>query len=143
MQLKQLVLTLSVASVAILSQPLNAQQASPVSKPPTTSRSQVKIERDDFIKSHRWDPVIDDWVLKPEFEPPAGMKDRAQIKKERNEFLKNNRWDPVTDDWVPLAKPRVISNISRDQIKREAREFLRTHEWDIANEVWMDKRKTR
>jgi hypothetical protein len=121
----------------------HAQQATTVPGTSATTRAQVKIEREEFIKSHRWDPVIDDWALKPGYEPPVGVKDRAQVREERNEFLKNNRWDPVTDDWVPLSKPRVITRLSRDQVKRETREFLRTHEWDVANEVWMDKRKRR
>lgn len=140
MQLKQLVLTLSVASAALLSQQLYAQQASPDSKPTTTSRSQVKIERDEFIKSHRWDPVIDDWALKPEFEPPAGIKDRNQIRKERDDFLKKNRWDSTMNQWIPLEKPRLISSLSREQVRRETREFMRTHVWDTSLEIWSPKR---
>ncbi len=125
--------------LTLTSNHLQAQQAQSTS----TTRSQVKMERDEFIKSHRWDPVTDNWVLKPEFEPPAQMKERAAVRRERDEFLKNNRWDPVTDSWIPLVKPRVFSQLSREEVKRETREFLRTHEWDSTTEAWTLKSKTR
>ncbi|MCE2691283.1 MAG: hypothetical protein LW862_15905 [Rubrivivax sp.] len=101
------------------------------------------MEREEFVKSHRWDQATETWVLKEGFEPPAPMKGRAEVLKERDEFLKNNRWDPASGNWTPLAQPRVISQLSREQVKRETREFLRTHEWDEVTEIWTLKRKIR
>ncbi len=78
------VLRLSTLMICLAGLGAHAQQATTVPGTSATTRAQVKIERDEFIKSHRWDPVIDDWALKPGYEPPVGMKDRAQIKEERN-----------------------------------------------------------
>jgi hypothetical protein len=143
MQQKTLVLMLSAAILALAGHSSHAQQATPSATPAPQTRAQVKMEREDFVKSHRWDPMNETWVLKPGFEPPAPMKGRAEVLKERDAFLKNNRWDVTTGSWIPLVQPRVISQMSRDQVRRETREFLRTHEWDEAAEAWIALRRTR
>ena len=141
MQQRPLVLMLSATILALAGHYAQAQPAASTTAAAPTTRAQVKMERDEFIKSHRWDATSETWVLKPEFEPPADMKGRAQVRQERDDFLKNHRWDAVSEEWVPLTKPRVISQLSRDQIRRETREFLRTHEWDAVAETWSRKRK--
>jgi hypothetical protein len=137
MQQKQLALMLSATILALAGHYAQAQQTPSAATPSATTRAQVKMERDEFIKSHQWDPVHETWILKPEFEPPAAMKGRAQVRKERDEFLKNNRWDAAANSWIPLVKPREISQLSREQVRKETQQFLRTHEWDTAAEAWV------
>jgi hypothetical protein len=143
MQQKPLVLLLSAAILALAGHPSQAQQATSSATPAPLTRAQVKMERDEFIKTHRWDEASESWVLKQGVEPPAPMKGRAEVLKGRDDFLKNNRFDATTGSWVPLAQPRVISQLSRDQVRKETREFLRTHEWDEAAEAWVARRKIR
>ena len=143
MQQRQLALMLSATILALVGHHVQAQQAAATATPAPLTRAQVKMDRDEFIKSHRWDENSETWVLKQGFEPPAPMKGRAEVLKERNEFLKNNRWDATTGNWIPLVQPRVISQLSREQVRKETREFIRTHEWDEAAEAWTLKRKVR
>ena len=104
------------------------------------TRAQVRIERDEFMRTHTWDPVVDNWVLKHEFEAPEGHMTRSEVVAERNRFLKANRWDPVEEKWVPLrAQPRELSAMSRDEMKRETIEFMRTHEWDNQFSTWRER----
>ena len=140
MQQKTLVLMLSATILALAGHPSQAQPAASAPAPAAVTRAQVKMERDEFIKSHRWDTGSETWVLKQGFEPPGPMKGRAEVRKERDEFLKNNRWDASANTWIPLVKPREISQLSRDQVRKETQQFLRTHEWDTAAEVWILKR---
>lgn len=115
-------------------------QTSPRPSEPGLTRAQVKMERAEFLKSHRWDPASDTWVLRPGFEPPEGAKTRAQIKAERDEFLSKHRWDEAQGDWVPRAgAPRVMSSLSRAQVKAETVQFMKTHRWDEAKEEWVDR----
>jgi hypothetical protein len=143
MQQKHLVTMLTAATLALAGHHVQAQQAAATATPAPLTRAQVKMEREDFIKSHRWDEASETWVLKEGFEPPAPMKGRAEVRKERDEFLRNNRWDTATGRWIPLVQPRVMAQLSRDQVKKETREFLRTHEWDEATEAWTLKRRSR
>ena len=143
MQQKHLVIMLCAATLALAGHHVQAQQAAATATPAPLTRAQVKMEREDFIKSHKWDADNETWVLKPEYEPPGQMKGRAEVRKERDEFLRNNRWDTATETWVPLVQPRVVSQLSREQMRKETREFLRTHEWDTVTEAWIMKRKRR
>jgi len=143
MQQKTLVLMLSVAILALAGHSSQAQQAKSSAASVPLTRAQVKMDRDEFIKSHRWDEPSETWVLKQGFEPPAPMKGRAEVRKERDEFLSKNRWDAATGNWIPLSQPRVISQLSREQVRRETREFLRTHEWDEVTEAWTLRRAIR
>lgn len=105
--------------------------------PAPLTREQVKMERDEFLKTHRYDNLADNWVMKPEFEAPAGVKTREQVKAERNEFLRHNRYDETTSSWVPLkGSVAPVSTKSRAQVREETRQFMRTHRWNEAKEVW-------
>lgn len=116
----------------------NAQGASEKASA-TMTREQVKMERDEFLKTHRYDTDYDTWVLKPGAEPPAGMKSRAEVKEARNEFLRNNHWDEATSTWVSLkGAPREMSTLSREQVRSETRQFNRTHRWDDASSSWVE-----
>jgi hypothetical protein len=104
------------------------------------SRAQVKMERDEFLRTHRWDEASETWVLKAGIEPPSGVKSRAEMKAERDKFLSNNRWDDAKNAWVPLkGEPRDIGTMSKEQVRAEARQFMRSHRWDEASETWVEK----
>lgn len=116
----------------------NAQSAGDKAGAPLT-RAQVKMERDEFMKSHQYDPAAENWVLKPGFEAPAGMKSREQVKAERDEFIKTHKYDPAAETWVPL-KGAPKSTMSREQVRNEARQFVRTHSWDPVTDTWVEKK---
>jgi hypothetical protein len=142
MQQRHIALMLSATIVALTGHHSQAQTAA-TNAATATTRAQVKMERDEFLKSHRWDSMSENWVLKQDFEPPAPLKTRVEVLKERDEFLKRNRWDSATGEWINLPQPRTLSNLTREQVRRETREFLRTHEWDEVAEAWISKRKAR
>ena len=131
-----LALGLLLASSVTLS---NAQSAPEASAAPLT-RAQVKMERDEFLKSHTYDSATETWLVKKGFEPPVGMKTRAEIKAERDEFLRNNRYDAATETWIPLkGQPRDMGTMTRAQVREETRQFIRTHTWDDIKGVWVDR----
>lgn len=104
------------------------------------TRAQVRIERNEFMRTHTWDASVDNWVLKHEFEAPEGHMTRAEVIAERNRFLKTHRWDSADEKWIPLrTQPRELSALSRDEVRRETLEFVRTHEWDNVDGVWREK----
>ena len=134
MQIASLVLGLLLGATGGV---VNAQSVGAQAEASNT-REQVKMDRDEFLKTHRWEG--DNWVLKPGFEAPAGMKSRAEMKAERNEFLRNNRWEQATSSWVPLnAQPRDISTLTRAQMRAETAEFQRTYKWDEVTQTWVQK----
>lgn len=103
------------------------------------TREAVKMERDEFYKTHQYDPKTDNWVLKPGYEPPAGKKSRAEVKAERDEFYKTHKYDPKTDIWVTLTTPRDTSKLTREQVRAETAHFYRTHSYDPVNDTWVEK----
>ena len=115
-----------------------AQAAASAAAPVT--RAQVKMETAEFLKTHRWDEVNENWVLKSGVEAPAGVKTRAEIKAETNQFLRNNRWDETSSSWVSLKeKPRDLSTMTRAQVRAETSRFVRTHTFDEATQTWVDR----
>jgi hypothetical protein len=135
-----LVLALAFGCIGMGAQ---AQKVAAASLEPLT-RVQVKMERDEFLKTHRWDEPTDMWMLRAGVEPPVGVMSRADVKSARDTFLSNNRWDESRGGWVPLrTAPRVLSNLSREQVRLETRQFLRTHRWDEATSVWTEKTPAR
>lgn len=108
----------------------------------TPTRAQVKMERDEFLRSHRWDAVAENWVLRPEFDAPTGMKSRAEVKAGRDEFLRSNRWDELAGTWVSLKdQPRNLSTMSREQLRAETKQFVHTHRWDELAGSWVDQKQ--
>lgn len=106
------------------------------------TREQIKKERDEFIKTHRYDSETDNWVLRKEYEPPASMKTRAQVKAERDEFIKTHKYDYATDSWVPLnGEPKGTQ--TRAQVRAEAAQFLRTHTWNDIESSWVENKGVR
>lgn len=117
----------------------NLVSAQTTAAPAPLTREQVKMEREEFMKSHSYDAASDNWVLKPGFEAPAGVKTREQVKAERDEFLRNNRYDEATSTWVPLkGSVAPASAKTRQQVREETRLFLRTHRWDEVNQIWQE-----
>lgn len=114
-----------------------AQTDSPAAMPLT--REQVKRERDEFIRTHRYDTASENWVLKEGMEPPKSMKTRAEVKAERDAFLRSHRYDQASEMWVPIEKPRDRSTLTREQVREETRQFLRTHSWDPVKDTWVAK----
>jgi len=103
------------------------------------TREQIKMERDEFVRTHRYDPHTENWVMKPGFEAPTGVKTREQVRAERDEFLRKNRFDYVSGSWIPLkGSTGPESTKTRAQIREETRQFMRTHQWDTAKEVWLE-----
>jgi hypothetical protein len=118
----------------------SAQMATPSTAAGPLTRAEVKMERDEFLKSHRWDEQTDMWVLKSGYEPPAGVMSRDQVKAQRDVFLSNNRWDESAGSWVPMKPgPRVLSTLTREQVKAETVQFLKTHRWDESSSTWLEK----
>ena len=123
---------------------LSNAQSTPEAAAAPLSRSQVKMERDEFLKSHTYDSATETWLVKKGFEPPVGMKTRAEIKAERNEFMRNNRYDSTTETWISLkGQPRDISGLTREQVREETRQFVRTHTWDDVKGAWVERVLTR
>lgn len=117
-----------------------AQAQTTVAKPDAgLTRTQAKMERDEFLKTHRYDTGTENWVLKSGVEPPTGVKSRAEIKAMRDEFLRNNRYDNATETWVPIkAEAAKTSTKSRREVKEETLRFVRTHHWDEVTEGWVE-----
>jgi hypothetical protein len=117
--------------------PLQAQTMTDKQAAPMT-RQQVKMERDEFLKLHRYDAANEEWILRSNMDPPAGMKTRAQVRAEKDEFLKMHKFDSVSETWVPLqGAPKPT--LSRAEVRAETAQFMKTHEWDEINERWVDK----
>ncbi len=131
---------LSALTAGVLAISGLAQAQTTVAKSETTlTRGQVKIERDEFLKTHRYDSATENWVLKSGIEPPPGIKSRAEIKAQRDEFLRNNRYDTATEAWVPVKGDATkTSTKSRRDVKEETLHFVRTHHWDDVTETWVE-----
>ena len=128
-------LSLLIGSVAFNTHAATAAAGAPAA-PPT--RNQVRMERDEFLRTHQWNETSDVWTLKSGVLPPAGVKSRTGVKAARDEFLRNNKWDESAGGWRPLkAAPRDIGGMSREQVRAKARSVMRTHTWDEATEAWV------
>ena len=127
-----------VAGVLAISGLAQAQTTA-VKPEPTLSRDQVKMERNEFLKTHRFDTATENWVLKSGVEPPAGIKSRSEIKALRDEFLSNNRFDTATETWAPIkGETSKVSTKSRREVREETLNFVRTHHWDDVTETWTE-----
>lgn len=116
-----------------------AQTPAPAAPAAPLTRAEVKMERAEFLKTHRWDVRTDTYVLREHVTPPAGMKTRAEIKAERDDFLSKHRWEGE-NGWVRIAAaPRDVSTVPREQIRAETAQFLKTHRWDEENDRWIER----
>jgi hypothetical protein len=132
-----------VLCTPLIAMPLSTQaQPAAQATPAPLSRMQVKMERDEWFKTHHWEEITEQWVLNRDVEPPMGVKSRIEVKAQRNAFLQNNRWDESRGGWIPLNNaPRSLSKMSRKQIRDETRQFVRTHHFDEPTGLWVDTSK--
>jgi hypothetical protein len=63
------------------------------------TRAEVKAERDEFLRTHRYDQTSDAWVAA---ETPRNMSTmtRAQVRDETRQFLRTHQWDDNASAWV-------------------------------------------
>ncbi|MCW7538555.1 hypothetical protein OOT46_11950 [Aquabacterium sp. A7-Y] len=135
-----LIATLLASCLALTLSPVSARTAGEDTAA-GPSRVQVKMERDEFLRTHRWDDASATWVLKSGVEPPQGVKSRAEMKAERDEFLKGHRWDDRSSSWKPIGgSPPPTSTLSREQRRADTQRFMNTHRWDEQNQVWIERR---
>ena len=109
-----LALALAAAGGSALAQNAGTAATAAAAAVPVT-RAQVKIDTAEFRRTHRWDVMSENWVLRDEFEAPVGVKSRAEVRAETVAFLRLNRWDEATDSWIALkTKPREMSTLAFD-----------------------------
>jgi hypothetical protein len=134
-----------LAALAVLALAGAAPQAwsQTVASAAPAPRAQVKMDRDEFLRTHRWDPLSDVWSLNPGMAPPAGVMPRADVMAARETYLSTHRWDDARG-WRPLVSgSRNLSALTRDQVRLETRQFMRTHRWDETTEEWLAVRPVR
>jgi hypothetical protein len=140
---------LAVAAAASIA--LGAQAQMPAMAPTTTApanpaamhgesphRMQMKMDRDEFLRTHVWSESTGYWNLKDDVDLPMGVKSRADVKADRDQFLRNNRWS-ATEGWVPTRAARNLSTMSRAEVRADTARFLTTHRWDEATSTWTEK----
>jgi hypothetical protein len=112
-----------------------AQATSPPAAAAT--RSEMRMERDEFLKTHKYDEATSDWIPNTPFKSESS---RADVKTARDRFLSTNRWDEANDDFTPMAETsRNWGSMSREDRKMETMQFVRTHMWDNASSKWVKK----
>jgi hypothetical protein len=99
----------------------------------------VKMDRSEFLKTHRWDARTEAYVLRDNVQPPSGVKTRSEIKAERDEFLANHRWEG-SNGWVrSRPEPRTPSTLPREQVRNDTAQFMKTHRWDEETDSWVER----
>jgi len=102
------------------------------------SREQVKMDRDAFLKTMRWDELTGQWVLKSGMEPPAGVLSRTEVIAMREKFLTMHSWNEA-QGWIPLKEPRDMSKLSREQVNMETLRFLMMYRFEELSGQWVSK----
>ncbi len=112
--------------------------AQTTSKPSTpATRAEVRMERDEFLKTHKYDETNSDWTPNTPFKSEYS---RADVKVARDKFLSTHRWDEANDDFTPMVETRRnMSTVSPEVRKMETMQFVRTHMWDNASSAWVKK----
>lgn len=129
--MKAIPLGLALCAALMFGAPTHAQTAAATATTAPLTRTEIKMDAVEFLKTHRWDDNASVWVMKGEVDAPAGVKSREQVKAERDAFLSANRWDNRTSTWEPLkAGPRDLGTMTRAQVAAETKQFLATHTFD-------------
>ncbi len=103
----------------------------------SATRAEVRMERDEFLKTHKYDDTNSEWTPNLPFKSEYS---RADVKMARDKFLSTNRWDEANDDFTPMVEtPRNMSTVSPEVRKMETMQFMRTHMWDNASSAWVKK----
>ena len=113
--------------------------ASALAQGSSTTRAQIKMDRDTFLSMARWDESGGTWVLKDNMAMPAGVPSSEEVKAMRDTFLSMNAWSEA-NGWVPVkGGPRDMSKLTREQVKAEGVAFLKTHRFDESTSTWLAK----
>jgi hypothetical protein len=134
---------LALAASALISGSAFAQLPSKGDKTESSSATQattgmrLKMDRNEFLKTHRWDEARGAWMMQKEVQPPEGVMSRAEVKAARNSFLSKNRWDETAGGWRPVTgEPRNMSTLSRAEVRADTARFTKTHRWDESTQTW-------
>jgi len=103
------------------------------------TREQVKMDRDTFLATMRWDELTGQWVLKSNMEPPKGVKSRSEVLAMRDDWLRMHTFDENTGSWVTIGAARDMSKLTREQVNMETVRFLMTYRFDEAKSEWISK----
>lgn len=127
-------LILSAALIAVAS----TGYAQTTSTPDVAAtRNEVRMDRDEFLKNHRFDDTSGEWTPNTPFKSESS---RADVKMARDKFLSTHRWDEANDDFTPMVEtPRNMSTVSPEVRKMETMQFMRTHMWDNSSSKWVKK----
>ncbi|MDP4076357.1 DUF4148 domain-containing protein [Acidovorax sp. A1169] len=130
-----LLIALAIASTIGAAQAQSSTGASPGG---AATRTQVRMETKEFLKTHRWDEITETWMLKNGVEPPVGVIPRAVFRSQRDDFLRKNSWNDMNSTWVPRDPvPATLSNLTRAQQQADTLAFMRTHSWDEEGGEWV------
>lgn len=103
----------------------------------SATRNEVRMERDEFLKTHKYDEINSEWIPHAPF---SSDYSRAEVRAARDKFLSMNRWDEANDDFTPMVDtPRNMSTVSPAARKMETMQFMRTHMWDNGSSAWVKK----
>lgn len=103
------------------------------------TREQVKMDRDTFLATMRWDEHTGQWVMKSNMEPPKGVKSRSEVLAMRDEWLRMHTFDENTGSWVTIGAARDMSKLTREQVNMETIRFLMMYRFDEAKSEWVSK----
>jgi hypothetical protein len=125
-----------IFGAAVLAISSTASAQAPSQPTAAAARGEVRLERDEFLKTHRYDEVNSDWI--PHAQTKSDLS-RAEVKIARDKYLSTHRWDKAADAFTPITEaPRDMSTMSRDAVKMETLEFVRTHKWDSVTSAWVN-----
>lgn len=114
----------------------------PVQVHAASTREQVKMDRDTFLATMRWDDSMSAWVLKDGMAMPQGVASRAEILEMRDKFLSMNTWDESSSQWVPVkGGPRDMSKLTREQVRMETEVFLKMYRYDESSSSWVSRNR--
>ena len=103
------------------------------------TREQVKMDRENFLATMRWDELTGQWVLKSNMDLPKGVKSRSEVLAMRDEWLRMHTFDEPTGSWVAMGAPRDMSKLTREQVNMETVRFLMMYRFDEAKSEWVSK----
>ena len=72
-------------------------------------RSEVKAERDDFLRKNQFNQATDTWTPRKAEIPPGSTLTRAQVRSDAVAFQRTHRWDEGQNQWLlnPERTPRM------------------------------------
>jgi len=100
------------------------------------TRAEVRTDCIQFMKTHRWNEGVGNWVLKSGVRPPEGVRSREEVKAERDKFLAVNRWNDGKTMWEPragkidMSKEDMSCDLTRADVRADCKAFMKTHHFD-------------